>query len=624
MRTALLLVCFLTAWARPALAQTDTDWLRNPYPLKVVLHVQKHPVLTEDFVSQLRLELYAGLKQHFGGVVAVRTVDAAESDLMKDVLAKGWSVLDDKNEVREEKEHLLILRFNDGAYELESRQRDGFTGLCSALRTARTADRSWVARQASLLVVEDFGVVAEVFGTSANLKDTGVKLRLKAWTLQDRALALRMQRGEVFAFTRIKQDADGKLRSERVPDALLEVTSYRDQDDFCSAIWHARFTKVSPFAPDSGRTKSFRALRLGTRQATVKLRLTDKDSGNPVAGCKVIVRRGDGEHARNVPLDQDANAPGTFESKEPFAHFAKVVITQGNVTLAEVPVPILSEDIIPLELQGVTEARKLAEFDYDYTSWRRPLFELIDFIDRKRKERAELRARGDKAGFLRVTKEMSDHVGRELKQLKDGFEDIKRLAEQAGQATQQRIKEGNRYMEQLDEINKRFATDIQRIENPKPAEEEEDLAEVAAGNYDYDAALKHYRQSLKLNPEQPELKKKLDLMARAWEQPRNTALQEARKFINDDWGKSDWQQLEEKLADLQKHVAEVKRSRDHLTAIRLVNINQKHQKKLIEVQNNLGNSEADVLKGQMITKVGKDLITMNDELLTFYKDATQP
>lgn len=624
MRRVFLLICCLALAARPAAAQTDSDWIRKPYPLKVVLHIHPHPVMTEDYIRQVRLELSAGLKQHFGGVAEINVIDASGSDLMKEVLEKGWSALDERNLVSDEKEHLIQLRFINGAYELEARQWDGFTGLCSMLRTNRTADRSWVARQATLMTVQDFGVVAELDPSSLpkNKSETGVKLRLKGWNLQDRPQALRLSRGEVFAFTRIKMDPDGKLRSERVPDALIVVTIYDDKDDFCNGVWHARYTRVNPFASDGGRTKSFRALRLGTRQAQLKLRLVNKQDGSPVTGTKVVVQRGEGADRREFPLRPDDNAPGTYESLEPFAHFAKVVVSQGSVILAEVPMPILSDEVIPLELTGTREARILAEFEYDYNQWRRPLFETIDLIDRKNPQLRDLVRRRDKQAAVQLAKELAKTLEDELDALKKRFEEVKGLATQAGPVTKAKVDEGDKYLKQLAMQLKSYQDLIQRVENPSPAQEAVDQGQRAEDAYDFEQALKSYRDSLQKDPEQPNLKKKVDAMNRAW-QIKGPAHRDARKFITTDWAKGDWQQLEDKLTELQKHAPVLKESRDHLTAIVLVNLNQKHLKKLAEVQANLGNSEGDQEKLAMIKKVGEALTKMNSDLLDFYDSATK-
>jgi tetratricopeptide (TPR) repeat protein len=626
MKKALLLLCGLALCARPAAAQNDADqWLEKPYPLKVVLHVHPHPVMTEDYVRQLRIELTAGLKQHFGTVADVKVIDARESKLMKEVLAKGWSALDDKNLITDEKEHLIQLRFADGAYELEARQWDGFTGLCSTLRTNRTADRSWVARQATLMVVQDFGVVAKVTNYSQKTQETGVKLHLKAWKLADRPQALRLQRGEVFAFTRIKEDAEGNLRSERLQDALLVVTIYDDSEAICDANWQARFVRFSPFYQDprDTRFKGFRALKLGTRQAPLKIQLVDKDTGEVQPGCKVVVQRGEGSDRKEIPLQPDANAPGTYESHQPFAHFARVVVTRGSVVLAEVPVPILTEDTISLKLTGTREAIKLAEFEYDYNQWRRPLADVIDMVDRNNPKFKELIAAGKRQEALKLFKQSEETLKRDLERLRENFEEVKQLAAQAGPATKTKIAEGERYLKDLGVVLESYRRYIRRVETPTPDQEAVDQGEAAENAYDFENAIRFYRKSLQLNPNQPVLKKKFDTMARAWEQPRNAPLMEARKYVLGEWATTEWQQLEDKVAEVQKHVATMKSSRDHLTALLLVNVNQRHLKKLAEVQANLGSNEGDQEKAAMIKKVGESLTKMNTELLDFYEASRQ-
>ena len=87
---AAAVVCLTGA---PALAQLDPE-PKHPYLWRVVLAVRPHPLLTQDFRTQLKRDLLAALQPGLGNLGAVEVIDLTE--LPRDQWEPLWQQFDDK------------------------------------------------------------------------------------------------------------------------------------------------------------------------------------------------------------------------------------------------------------------------------------------------------------------------------------------------------------------------------------------------------------------------------------------------------------------------------------------------------------------------------------------------
>src|SRR5205807_8376908 len=130
----------------------------------------------------------------------------SDHPLRAEVESKGLQqTLDAWKQVSDVKTHFVRIDYNQGQYELQALQHDGWTGLASpVLRTARTNDRFFVARTAALLIDQDLGLAGTVAAPSPQTDEVNV-------TLKGGALGVSLGRwvkpDDVFAVARVYQAA---------------------------------------------------------------------------------------------------------------------------------------------------------------------------------------------------------------------------------------------------------------------------------------------------------------------------------------------------------------------------------------------------------------------------------
>jgi hypothetical protein len=172
-RYALLFGCFFLcpfSFARGAL-DPETD---KPYHLQVVLRIAENRLSTPVFRDQVERQIGDSLRAALGDLARVEIVH--QHPLLAEVEAKGLQqALDGYSVLSDTKTHFVLIDFVDGRYEIQARQHDGFTGLASPVRHSSTADRQLVARSATLLIDQDFGLA----GTLEQVENGRVTVKLK-------------------------------------------------------------------------------------------------------------------------------------------------------------------------------------------------------------------------------------------------------------------------------------------------------------------------------------------------------------------------------------------------------------------------------------------------------------
>ena len=208
------LLCALCASGKLA-AALDAE-TNKPYHLQVVLHFSGHRWLTDPFQKQIKRELHDSLQAALGDLAEVEVRD--HHPRLKEVETNGLrAALDSWNFLSDEKLHFLFIDFVDGQYEIQSRQYDGFVGLASpTVRHAQVADRQLVARQASLLIDQDFGLAGTI-----NLPKKGpgdiYEIALKGGGL-GAFLGHWLKKGDILAISQISNQ--GSRGPGAVPHAL--------------------------------------------------------------------------------------------------------------------------------------------------------------------------------------------------------------------------------------------------------------------------------------------------------------------------------------------------------------------------------------------------------------------
>ncbi|MCI0380264.1 MAG: hypothetical protein L0215_21980, partial [Gemmataceae bacterium] len=426
-------------------AQLDPD-LDKPYRLQVVLGVAQNRFLTPLFQDQLQQDLQESLQRLLGRLAKVEVVRA--HPLLREVEAKGLAAaLDAIEQLSSLKTHFVLIGFDAGVYSLQARQYDGSTGLASpVVRRAQISDRSAVARLAAQLVEQDFGVVGTVVeaGKEVQLAIQGGKLApLDRW----------VKKGDVFAISRLSA-AGGKLRGRRVEWALLEALAGPREGIVMCKLWR-RYLE-DDLAPAPGVT-GYRALKLTTISAPVRVRLLDAEQFRPLDGLPVHVF-----HPQGAKTELSTNRDGLATTRDAFPHFAVIEVRWGGSAQVRLPVEIVDEGTIVCLLKTQPEAEALATLEIRRDQWLRRLLDNLR-LSSERMTALELQLNKSFQTALdsaRTGKQMLESELSQLQEERDGI--LRQAADKKLQGLD--LGDGPALFDELTKKRKDLAAFVERIE----------------------------------------------------------------------------------------------------------------------------------------------------------------
>ena len=325
----------LAALFLPAPARADLDAEADkPYRLDVVLDLARHRLLTDVFRQQVLRQLRDGLRSAFGNLAEVRILD--KHPLLAQVRKQGLKeALDRWLDLDGVKTHFVLIDYAAGEYVIRTRQHDGLTGQSSpVVRTARTADRQFVARLAALLIDRDFGVVGTVRGEPAqtavlDLKGGQLDVPLDRW----------VKKGDIFVMVPVRPPAP----APRLPLGEAPVLQVVDGPDkgVCKCRVFERYQRRPGAA-------GYRCLRLHTIKAPLRLRLMERNAATPtpVRDLRIEVRRNSFEK-------KDEPEPVIQDFSNPDGYFPQQVVKE-NVfeNIAFVTVDIKPRALVPVPIVG--------------------------------------------------------------------------------------------------------------------------------------------------------------------------------------------------------------------------------------------------------------------------------
>jgi tetratricopeptide (TPR) repeat protein len=513
--------------------------VNKPYHLRVVLHVASNRLLTPVFKEQLRRELRDSLQASLGALGKVEVVD--KHPLLQEIDTKGMApALEGWKQVSDIKTHFVLIDFVNGQYVIQTGQHDGSTGLISPVRRVQTVDRQFVAREATLLIDRDFGLVGTVEPKGKNevtvtLKGSGLGVALERWVKKD----------EVFALAQIVQGREGK-QSFRVPWALVQVL-----DEPKGGVCRCRlFHRYANPLTTSANVLGYRCLKLGTTRAPLHLRLIDDKTLAPLGGLQVQVSAYGfpmGDKFQQCTTRPDGLLPDAgLEHAYQHAAFFRVLIGTAPVT-STIPVEILGDRVIVCRVTVDAKLEALGQLDLRKKRW-------VDRLNENLLVQAEL------------SKRLSDLIGKSLNeqalvQAENGLKALKAdLIELNGEAValhtavkalpagvtlqlaegQQRFEEIKAWEQKLQAAVKNLQDVIKEKDNQKRKEAKALVAQAKAleDQAEYAQAIEQYEKALELAGDQMDLVKRLKELKEAWE-PKNKAHSQARAFIYETWPKLD-------------------------------------------------------------------------------------
>lgn len=557
---------------------------KTAYQLRVVLRTADHPTLTPLFRADVSKQVRQMLRNALGPLAAVEVVDLAgvpaekRDPLWQLAADKGLDALDGVNAVTGVKTHFVFVDIADGQYELRLRQHDGCTGTASPVtRTFLEGDRASVSRVAARAIGTDFGLV----GTFDPAAGPAVAVTLKAGDLGP--VDAWVKKGDVFAVVQVRENrrpAKGKaapaLTGQRLDGVLLHV---QDTPRSGTAVCKLH-TRYRGGLPRDGATVGYRAVKLGTAETPVKLRLTD-GAGNPLKGANVRVRAAETDFPADGSRDREelVLADGVYTSKEPVKNLAFVVVTSNDAPVAR----------IPLELfRNHTATRKVtldprADAQTDATDRTR------DMLDRVRSARVVLaRAvdelgelqRKDKPKALEYAEAAVAATDKEIAALKADAQRLKdRLGKDAPPAAFDATDADLRALTAKNAELKAHLTKLKdaiRVENDPAALAKRKTidgllldAKLNINKADYAQAIEKYKEAIAQAADEPAAKAEMEAALAGLEKEwavKDADHAAARAFVYDTWPK--WEkpaEMRDGLAEAKKAVAKAQAVNDLVT-----------------------------------------------------------
>jgi tetratricopeptide (TPR) repeat protein len=559
----------------PGRAAAELDpGLKKPYQLEVVLHFAEHRFLTPTFRGEVKRQLADLLRLNFGRLAQVEIKE--NHRLLKDVLNNGLGpALDGWEDVADLKTHFVLIDYVGGQYRIQARQHDGMTGLNSpVVRQAQTADRRLVARLAARLVDLDFGLVGTVTGQD----DNGVTLALRGGGLGvplDRWIG----RGDILRVSRLHNEA-GKLRAAPVAWALFRVVN-RPAEGICRCHYFHRYKA------DALEGGDFRALRLTTAKAPLRLRLLDDKTFAPQAGLPVRVSHtGFGER----PAELTTRPDGLVVTPDPYAGVAFVQVITGKDVRAQIAVTIVDDRTIVCPFSISEEAVTRGQLDLRRESWLRRLYEELRLAnERVTRLNKMLEKAPDKA--LQQARVGEKNLSREIAAL-DTEEDALRKAAAQHAMGDFDLSEGTQRLRELREQRSQLQGFIDRLdkvirestgEKAKTLRTLLERASLLEKQAEFDQAIALYKKVLDESPQFADVSKvreHLKQLEKDW-QLKNDDHKKARAFLYQTWPKKmDTTALKAALPRAEKALRICKEAGDHLSPRRMLSADVAHASQL--------------------------------------------
>ncbi|MCC6417545.1 MAG: hypothetical protein IT429_04785 [Gemmataceae bacterium] len=616
-RTALFSICvYLCSSVTPSARAALDPEAETLYPLRVVLHVADHRLLTPIFQDRLERELGDYLTAAYGKLARVEVVRG--HPLLKDIRARGLQALDSWDAPSAVKTHFVLVDYADGQYRLQARQHDGWTGLCSpVVRRDETPDRQLVALAAARLVDRDFGLagtVTKVEGETVEvtLRGGGLGVPVGRW----------VRRGEVFAVTRVTEEA-GRRRAARLEWVLLQVRDV-GAGGVCRCQLFHRY-REDRLGSEPG-VLGYRCLKLTTERGSLRLRLVNEETGMFLNGALVRVSRaGFGSKGE----ERVSGADGLVTTAEQYRDVAFAQILIGGAVRAKLPVEIVDDRVVVARVNVSAQAVAAGQLMLRKDRWIRRTYEGLSVIANRFAELNRALDRSPEAA-LALARTGREALKAETASLADEHDQLVKSAANLPGGLD--LRAGEQQLQQLQEQGRRLEEFIGRLDklvreanSPETRELQATLerARLKEGEADYETAIQLYEAVLRNRKDQADVKSHLEKLKAAWAiEDGDTAHAQARDFVVNTWPRLT---VAEVAAQLPKAAAALKvlvSRKDRLTPQKLLRANIDHAKRLrkeLEVLRFAADSEDNRARTKVLVRAAEQLQALHPEVHTFLK-----
>lgn len=518
---------------------------------------------------------------------------------------------------------LIRVEYSDGAYRVLSRRYDGRRGLLGPCRITHTPDRQWVPKAVCDAVRRELTLQAEVRPKRG--KPDEVYLRFAA-SLSRETIERWLTPDTIFQVLRVEHHPDGSRRQSPVPNTVLilqpppPTPTHKGERPFTARVvsnlrdpWRSGNPKVR-----------YVAVNLPVQQGRLRLRFVDQASGEPAYGATIQVRVSD--RGFNAMTDQnllELNREG-YVTTPLLARLAYVQVLQAGEVAFEFPIPIVQEWAelewrIPIDEQGREKAAferllsyQARELQLLHEQLNAAIRSLNAMNDAKRYE--EARDASDK--LLRDTRSSANVANRRLNELLSmaqslGLQQRPRLRQAADET--ERL---NRRLDDLARLHESLVRTIAKAEAQARADVLIELGNQALDAYEIEDAIIKYTLALAEQPDQPNLKKRLEELQEAW-RVKGSAHKAARELIFGRWAQAEITELQRLLTQVRQAAQTLQRFNDHLGLGKLVAANSDHIAALSELVDELvaRSTTEDQQEADKWVKFMNTLETFNEELI---------
>lgn len=605
----------LALLAPPAGAASD---LKNPYKVRVVVDVARHRLLTDVYHEKVAKQLGDGIQAALGPLAKVEAL--TKHDKLDDVRTRGLErALRDWRERSEYRTYFVRLDIVGTFYRVQTRLHDGLTGLPSpAVRTARTRDRDYVAREAALLIERDLGLLGTI--TSEPDGQRSVTVELKGGGIAKVDTSKWVKQGEVFQVVRVAGAGAGQV----VPWTYLQAEGKPKGGVVTCKFW-SRYKLPT--------VTGLRCVLLSTRSGPLRLRLREERPGGRPGALEAPVtlqvrRRGfEGEDATRLDRTTDSDLDTSRLSKNrTWGKLAFVtVLSSGNKVRARIPVPVTDEPVTLLtippggeEEDGVTfRHRSLQRNVIVAYLVQMQLFKEINELTAKPDKRAEALAKVQ--ATLKRLRDDHERLSKEREELSEELEKHTGKNKPTLTVIDQRleaIKSGE------DDLRKHVAVlkKIEQEENDPEKKEwliQEERAKQLVKDAELGQAIKIYEKAPKAF-QSAALKNHLAALRKQWA-TADDEHRKAREFIYETWPKIDSSaKLKESMKEARSAFETCKKNKDKVGPLKLLKASDVHVERL--------RKEAAELKPEINVddeKPAKLLLELIPELQKLVTDVTE-
>jgi len=354
----LSLTVFATASPLDAQAQKPYDW-------RVYVKFKPHVKLNATVRSQLLRDLKASLGPALGddlGRVSVQALADVPKEGREAIVQRfddrGFEAigLEEFRTLTGVKSHFLTVEVQDGKFLLQSGQHDGDCGLSTPqVRRQVVADQDLLSRIAGYMIAADFGPT----GTVEPLADTKDACLLRVRGSELPGIARWVNVGDVFAFSVVLDQPrtmpkDAKAVAVK-PGTVIDVPKDRKAQPRAAtllrvvAMIQPGVAKCEIFSmyevpfPKSPKLVGYRAMKLATHDAPVRIALTDDAGKQPNAAVPLELWATEygGLATKPTPRDTLDGRNGVYQSGRNMRGLAYVWVKLGNEKTCFV-VPVLT------------------------------------------------------------------------------------------------------------------------------------------------------------------------------------------------------------------------------------------------------------------------------------------